>query len=228
MGPVARNVFEFVPEGMFGVARYSSELPFDVTLVKKRIAFLRNRFYSPDYPLESELFASPREIFERRGLNQFDEYFTSELICLSTREQARFLKDFFDSISTNEADKLRNTFGYWEEPSVNAALQSREDLHWLPYSFQAIWNYEMAWNYPHLFELGQSWRSDEVGVAKAVSATLMNYDFVHFAGSWFESEMWKTHRISECLTKSLGSDDFLAYLDIEPGTESRGKVVPQT
>lgn len=226
MGPLARNIFDYVPDGKIGVVRYSSELPFNLIVIKKRLAFLRNKFYSPRYPLESELFASPREIFERRDLTPHDNYFTSGVICLTTPDQAGFLEDFYNSVSAQEADRLRKDFGYWEEPSINSALQGRSDLYWLPYNFQAIWSYEISWLYPFLFELGQKWRSDEETVAKVIASTLMNQDFLHFAGSWFESDMWKTPKIMEALSKNLASDDFIKYLQSTPRTESKGKVIP--
>ena len=46
----------------------------------------------------------------------------------------------------------------------------------------------MAWKYPFLYDYG---REDEILIRKCIEATLYQNHFLHFAGSWHESNMWK-------------------------------------
>jgi hypothetical protein len=46
----------------------------------------------------------------------------------------------------------------------------------------------MAWKYPFLYDYG---RKDEALIRKCVEAALYQNYFLHFAGAWHESDMWK-------------------------------------
>jgi hypothetical protein len=85
-----------------------------------------------------------------------------------------------------------------EEAVLNYELQNYGELNKLSYEFQALWNYEMAWKYPFLY--WNRCKSDDSLIGQCIISSLLTNHFLHFAGSWFESDMWK---ISEILNEKM-------------------------
>lgn len=183
IGPFAPDVFLQHKEGFYGVVSQERGLPFPIAQVRRRIAALRKRYYDSEFPIDSVLQASPKRIFEEHGLRSHSDYFCAGVIMLD-RSQFSDLASCYRSVSPDATSRSVA----WEEPFVNDWVQSRAH-HWLPYEFQSIWLFEMAWSYPFLYEHRET-VIDARGAREALAATLLNRHFVHFAGSWFESRVW--------------------------------------
>lgn len=183
IGPLAPNIFDYHVAGSYSVVSQEKALPFPIGPLRARIAILRQLFYDSNYPIDSVLRASARQVFEIHKLPAHDDYFCSGLIVL---DDLLFedLRECFFAFS----DKDIELSVAWEEPFVNHWIQSRR-LTWLPYEYQAIWLFEMAWSYPSLYLLGGEVGGSE-NVVDALSATLLNRHFLHFAGSWHEASVW--------------------------------------
>ena len=54
---------------------------------------------------------------------------------------------------------------------------------------------------------------------------MTNY-FLHFAGLWHESEMWKLGDVFESKKKKREIEDYYKYLDMSVTGESKGKINP--
>ena len=50
----------------------------------------------------------------------------------------------------------------------------------------------MAWKYPHLYRIKNK-KSNEI--VKCIESSLFSNYFLHFAGSWYESDFWKNKKI---------------------------------
>lgn len=215
----APNVFCFSKRGSYAVVSQERNLPFLIKDVRARIEVLRRRFYSADYPLNSILRASAEDAFRLQGLPSHNDYFCSGLILLDN--------SIFDDLanchsSVAVGDALSSTA--WEEPFVNDWIQSRSHS-WMPYEFQAIWLFEMAWFFPHLYTIEKS-LSHNREVAEILASVLLNRHFLHFAGSWFESEAWE----NDFSQSPLASNHLLGLMDQAnnrpPKARSRGKILP--
>jgi ATP-binding cassette subfamily F protein uup len=70
----APNLFDATPEGCVGVIPEFSADPRRDVESKKRVAFLRNKYYSNSYPLDSLLFASAEQVYaeEARAAERMD------------------------------------------------------------------------------------------------------------------------------------------------------------
>jgi len=88
-----------------------------------------------------------------------------------------------------------------EQPIVSYELLSSGTLNILPYEFQALWVYEICFKYPFLFRSLE----DQDLVSKCVEASLLHAHFLHFAGSWNESQVWK-------IGKFFGSQESLDWI----------------
>lgn len=215
----APNIFCFSKKGSYAVVSQERALPFPIEDVRARVEVFRRQFYSAGYPLNSILRASAEDAFRLQGLPSHNDYFCSGLILLD--------KSIFDDLATCHSsvgldDALSSTA--WEEPFVNDWIQSRSHS-WMPYEFQAIWLFEMAWFFPHLYTSEKSLARNRE-VAEILASVLLNRHFLHFAGSWFESEAWK----NDFSQSPLADDHFLGLMDQAnnkpPKARSLGKILP--
>lgn len=219
INPGAPDIFADCPSEQFAVVSLVRNLPFDLLVAKKRLAFLRKSFYSEEYPLDSSLFASPRQEYEMERLPVHDNLFCSGLVVLP-QTKAPLLARWFEEASHRDVQ----TAVAWEQNFLNHKIISH-GCHWLPYKYQAIWNLEMANNHPSAY-LIRDLSGDSVAQS-AVADSLNNNFFLHFAGSWHESRAW-LNPPDEVLYRlvNLGGAEFTEYLRTTPTGHHVGKLVP--
>jgi len=219
MNPLAPNIFDFAPPDHFSVVSLESKTPYPIDEVKRRIAFFRHNYYSRDYPLESLLFASSEETMTMHGLPTVNQSFCSGLFVADTK-QANLMSDWFYSVTNSEVASSVA----WEQPYLNNWIQNQPH-HWLPYEFQAIWNYEMAWKYPYLYGSKDTLANSQTA-RDCVESSLWTNHFLHFAGSWFESQA----RFNTGLllgNRPLGSfEQFMNYMETPVTGKPKGKILP--
>lgn len=216
---LAPDIFDAVPPGRFGVVSLE-RTPMPRGEVRKRVAFLRHHFYSSKYPLDSVLHATPRQVFEQHGLPGHDDYFCSGLVVLD-HNHLPLLRRWLEEVDLQAASA---SFA-WEQPFLNHWVQEHEPV-WLPYSFQAIWVFEMAWKYPFLYHLGSELSQSDL-TAMCLEANLLENHFLHFAGSWFESLAWECELESRIGLADLSSE-YGDYLKEQVEGTPRGKILPGT
>jgi len=188
IGPLAPNIFCEAKPGVYSVVSLLKNLPFPKEEVLRRMAFFRHTFYSKSYPLDSFLLGDVFQEFRDLDLAPApNDYFCAGLIVLDVGHADQMSQWFFEVIDGN--------LDAWEQTHLNYWIQN-EPHEWLPYEFQAIWNYEMAWKYPFLYESGEAVNSLSQTQA-CVEASLWNNHFLHFAGSWYESNAWLANQVIE-------------------------------
>jgi hypothetical protein len=206
INPTAPNVFDSYQPNCIGLTSLRNYLPFPYNEVLRRMAFLRHTHYDCSYPLDSSLFMSLDQLFGYHGMPvQSDEACTG-LIIFNVANHAELMKSWFYKYDS----EVKSITNGGEQTHLNYEIQSHGKVVWLDYRFQAIWAFEMAWKYPFLYELG---RRDDVDLIRAcIEASLYQNHFLHFAGSWHESQMWKLGGIfkSDAALKSL--NDYESYL----------------
>lgn len=184
ISPLSPNIFSLIDNETIGVVSQEKNLPYPLEDVKRRMAFLRHTFYDNRYPLDSILFASLDQISIMHKLDKLSDYFCSGFLLLGEKYFEKF-KDWFYSVTTTESESS----AAWEEPYLNSWVQQEANILWLDYKFQTLWNYEMAWKYPFLYE-AKDLVADNAVALKCVEYTLWNCYFLHFAGAWHESRAW--------------------------------------
>jgi hypothetical protein len=219
INPIAPDVFHACPNQEIGVVSLTKSLPFDLLFARKRLAYLRKRFYSPSYPLDSSLFATAKQEYSMEGLPTHDNVFCSGLLVMPQNKADLFSKWFSEAQSRDVEGAIA-----WEQTFLNHKVLDH-GCHWLPYKFQSIWNLEMAVSHPSLYQSGNL--SGNYLAQQAVSDTLSNSFFLHFAGSWSESDAWKNP--PSAVLNGMGgleSEDFAQYLAKTPTGLPVGKVSP--
>ena len=97
-------------------------------------------------------------------------------------------------------------------------------LSWLDYRFQALWIYETPWKYPFLYNYG---KNDKNLIKECVEASLTSNYFLHFAGSWHESEMWKISGLFQTKEKQNLLKEYYEYLEVPVSGKPKGMIKPE-
>lgn len=183
------NIFNFYNKTKIGVVSLEKNLPYpDKNLVLKNISFGRHKYYSKNYPLDSAIFMKPEAIYKYHNFKKtYDDHFCAGLFIFNIKNHSNYLEKIFYKYK-KEFVTLTNG----DQPVLNYEFLKYGKLLWLDYKFQAIWIYEMAWKYPHLYRIKNK-KSNEI--VKCIESSLFSNYFLHFAGSWYESDFWKNNKI---------------------------------
>jgi hypothetical protein len=190
INPLAPNVFDYHDESLISLVSIWNNLPYSFSerYIKKLIAFNRNKYYSKDYPLDSALFISLENLYKFHGLPVQNDEACMGLIVFNINNFSSIMKKWFMKYDHNVA----SITGNGDQTHLNYEIQNYGKVKWLDYRFQALWVYEMVIKYPFLYKLNGKF---DDSVVKTVQASLQANYFLHFAGSWHESEMWEIDRI---------------------------------
>lgn len=188
INPQAPDVFSGHDSTRIGVVSQRSRLPYPLDGVLRRIAFLRNRYFSASYPLDSGLFAELDQVYRFSSLEPQPDYACSGVFLFNPECHGSLFLDYFNEF---DASVITPTSG-GEELHFNYLVQSLGRDEWLDYRFQCLWMYEVAWKYPFLYTLD---RKDDDLIRRCIEASLSTNYFLHFAGSWYESDMWSQVKV---------------------------------
>ena len=184
------NVFDGYDADTISLVSARKNLPYPREQVLRRMAFLRNRYYDADYPLDSALFVSLEDLYEMHGLTPQEDEACSGVIMFNVDNHSDLMSGWFGKYDRH----LMSITGGGEQTHVNYEIQNWGGVSWLDYRYQALWTYEMPWKYPFLYRTGTD---QEMLLRECIEASLFANYFLHFAGSWHESEMWKAVRVLE-------------------------------
>ena len=189
ISPLAPNIFNFHKEGKIGLVSIRKNMPYEFQEMRRRLAFLRNKFYSSDYPLDSSLFISIEDLYRLHNLPIYDDEACMGLIVFSCEEHAELMEKIF--LKYDKTTKSITNGG--DQTHLNYEFHNYGNIYKLNYRFQAIWAFEMAWFYPFLYE--SKYKNDSKIINSCIESSLYKNYFLHFAGLWHESSMWKRNSI---------------------------------
>lgn len=218
---MAPNVFDYCNPETIGLVSQKKNLPYSsLDEILRRIAFLRHRYYDESYPLDSALFMSVEQIYKYQKVDVQKDYACMGFFVFNVRNHSALLKDWFDKYDRN----VESLTGGGDEPLFNYELQNWGKVTWLDYKFQALWIYEMAWKYPFLYHYGRDRRDL---IKECVEASLFTNYFLHFAGSWPESDMWNVSGVLESAQEQKRFEEFAEYLKVHVTGNPVGQIKPR-
>ncbi len=183
INPFAPNIFDEYQAGKVGVVSIRKRLPYPQREVTKRLAYLRQRYLDKDYPLDSSLFMTTTQLYNYHNFaDQNDEFCAGVLLFDPNEMRAKFL-DWFNLYPSN-VDSI--TQG-GDQTHLNFHIISEGLQNWLDYRYQAIWVYEVSWNFRELYE--QKFSNLNQNQA-AIWQVLANNHFLHFAGGSADSNFY--------------------------------------
>jgi len=220
INPLAPNIFDSYDEKTIGLTSIRKNLPFPLDEVQRRLAFLRHAHYDNRYPLDSCLFMSCEQLYSYHGLAVQADEACMGLILFNVANHAELMRGWFYKYDKGVQSITNNG----DQTHLNFEIQNYGKVQWLNYRFQAIWAYEMAWKYPFLYEAGR--RDDVELIRDCIRASLHQNYFLHFAGSWHESQMWKHGGFFEGKTASKALHEYKVYRDTPVTGNPLGMIKP--
>ena len=163
-------------------------LPFPHIELCRRMAFARNKYYSAEYPLDSALFINLTDLYASIDAQAQDDEACSGVFVFNIKKHEKVLSSFYQKYEKS----VQSPTGGGDQTHFNYLVQSNNLQQWLDYRFQAQWTYEMAWKYPFLYS---KFRNNHEVIKSCIEASLFSNYFLHFAGSWYESEMWEQVKV---------------------------------
>ena len=187
INPSAPNIFKYHKNDYITVVSQVKNIPYPEIEVKKNISYNRNKYYSEEYPLDSAIFMTPMDIYKFHKKKPHDDYFCTGLFMFQLSKFRSYLKKVF-----NKYNQFNETITGGDEFHINYEFNKLGKLNWIDYRFQAIWTYEMGWFYPFLYK-----NKNKITqcVIDSVRSSLQRNFFLHFAGSWYESFLYKSDKI---------------------------------
>ncbi len=179
----AKNVFDDYDEDKISLVSQFKDLPYDEHLIKRRISFFRNKYYSKRYPLDSAIFMTIDDLCNYHDKPKLNDYACAGFFIFNVKSHSKKMKESFFKYTS----KVETITGGGDNFHFNFEIQSNFKIKWLEYKFQALWLYEMAAYYPFLYKKENQKNKDLI--KSCVLTSLQNNFFLHFAGSWYESEM---------------------------------------
>ena len=216
----APNIFNFHNKNNISLVSHRFRMPYSYMQVLKRIAFYRNKFYSKKYPLDSSLFISLKDVYKLHSLKPQKDEACMGFFMFNVKKFSKFFENCFykykkDTISfTNNGDQTH----------YNYEIQNNGNVKWLDYKFQTLWLFEMAWKYPFLYEYKNK---KNLIVKKSIEASLSSSYFLHFAGSWYESDMWKINNLYNNKKILNLENQFHNYSRLKLSGKPVGKIKPK-
>ena len=205
INPTAPNIFLGYDPETIGLTSIRTNLPYPHEELLRRLAFLRHTCYDEAYPLDSALFMSLQQLYEYHELPVQPDEACMGLIVFNVDNHTKLMRAWFDKYDRN----VQSVTNGGDQTHINYEIQNWGKVSWLDYRFQAIWAYEMAWKYPFLYDYG---RNDEVLIRKCIEAALYQNHFLHFAGAWHESNMWKLGGFFASETEQKRLSSYQQYL----------------
>ncbi len=183
ISPIAEDIFEEVPPGKIGLVSLYHSLPYNRKDTLDRIAYLRNLTSGGMYPIDSALFISLENIYRYHQLSPKDNLACMGLIVFDVDDpKIHLFERYFESYTSS----VTSITDGGDQTHLNFHIQSDFEVYWLEYKWQAIWLYEAANKYPAAF-----WTETYESYLQDISSSLMSNFFLHFAGAWPESQIWK-------------------------------------
>lgn len=217
ISPLSPNIFDLYDGTSYGLVSQIKNMPMPLELVLRQFVFLRHKFYSPEYPLDSGALMTPEQQYEFSGLSPFDDLACTGLFLFNPTKSSTDMENWYFKYTRN----YRSVTG-GEQVHLNWEMLNTGEVQWLPYEFQAIWVYEMAWKYPFLYAND----SDKSLIRECIEASLFSNHFLHFAGSWHESDMWLDDKILHSKEKFALYSSFNEYLHTPVTGSSKGMIKP--
>ena len=192
----APNIFEHHKTNSVSVVSVRKFMPYSWDESTKKIAFLRNRFYSKKYPLDSALNISLKNLYKFHKLPVQKDEFCAGVYVISKNVFKKFYDFFF-----NYKEIVKSITSGGEQTHFNYFIQKNFKINYLDYKFQALWIYEISNYYPFLYT--KKYMNNKSLIANCISSSMMNNYFLHFAGTWHEGEMWKNNQINKLFDKKF-------------------------
>ncbi len=220
INPLAPNIFNNFNKNKISLVSQIKNLPYDLDFVRRKIAFNRHHFYSKKYPLDSSLFMNLKQIYSYHKLKTMNDYACSGLFVFNLKKFSNIFKKIYFKYSS----KTKTLTG-GEEPIFNYEILKLNKIKWLNYKYQTLWIYEIAYKYSFLYKFKKNKNNN---IKDCINSSLLDCYFLHFAGSWYESEMWKIRNIFHSSKIHATNKSFQIYRNKKLYGKPKGRITSRS
>ena len=186
VSPIAENIFDYFREGAINLVSLINNLPYSREETLKKLSWFRHFSSAGQYPLDSALFMSPKDLYIYSNLEPQNDLACAGVIMFEVGRYKSLMRDYFYEIPSNP----QTITDGGDQTHLNYLFQKYCEVNWLPYQFQSIWSYEAANYYPNIFlENNKKYKN------ACIRDSLTRSSFLHFAGSWYECMLWQNKQI---------------------------------
>lgn len=182
INPNSPNIFNFHIEKKFSLVSCRLNIPYEYYSTVKKISYYRKKNYYKKYPLNSALLFTNEQTYKFHNLKVMPDEACMGLFIFNLKNHSKKMKDWFFKYKSN----IKSFTGGGDQIHFNYEIQSNFEVNWINYKFQCIWNYEMANYYPFLYS--KNYKTPKI-IKECLLNSLFNNYFLHFAGSWYESNL---------------------------------------
>lgn len=219
INPNSPNVFNQILKNKISVVSTTQRLPYDLDIIRRKMAFNRKIYIDKKYPLDSALFMNEKQYYKFHGFKKYNDIVNMGFIGFNVKKHWRVMLGWF-----NKYD--RKTFGltgYGDNPYISYEMLKYGKLKWLDYKYQVVWTYEMAFKYSFLYQN----ISNKKLISQCILDSLKDCYFLHFCGTWNESDMWMSSVIRLSKKDSKLNKIFFDYLKRKIYGKAKGRITPK-
>ena len=220
INPFSPNIFKHHKQNKISLISETYNLPYDLNIIRKKISFYRNKYYSKKYPLDSSLFMSVKQKYQFHNLKPQKDYACAGVFVVNVKKFSKTMKNWFYKYTKD----IKTLTGGGDEPLLNYELFNTKKINLIDYKFQALWLYEMAHKYSFLYQYGK--KKNKI-IKMCIEETIANNYFLHFAGSWYEGRMWKIKNIFKNYKTLNNNKKFAIYLKKKFTGKAKGRIIPK-
>lgn len=215
--PFAPNIFKEYQKNKIALISMHKNLPYDYKENRKKISYYRKLFYNKKLPLDSMIHAGVSQKYSSNKLKIQKDYACIGVIVFNVKNHSDLMKKWFFKYKKG----FFTTGGM--QTILNFEMLNYNKIQWLEYKFQALWANEMAWRYPFLYKL--KGKKNKI-ILDCINFCLFENYFLHFAGGWYENDMWKMYKSFKDKTLLRSAKFFQEYLKKKITPKNYGRILP--
>lgn len=220
INPYSPNIFKFHYNNKISLISSRKNLPYNYDYTVKKISFYRKQYYFKKYPLNTALLFSNEETYKFHNLDIMEDEACMGVFVFNVKKFQKQMKNWFFKYKSD----VKSFTGGGDQIHFNYEIQSNCKVNWIDYKFQCIWNYEMANYYPFLYS--KKFANKKL-VKKCIENSLFNNFFLHFAGSWHESDLLYHSGVKLNDIQSTTKNKLYRYLKSKVIAKPRKRILPK-
>lgn len=219
INPLSPNIFKFHQNDKISLVSSRKFPNFDYYDSSKRVSFYRKKYYNKKYPLNSSILFTNKQTYKFHNLKPMPDEACMGLFIFNLKLFSSIMKNWFFKYNRY----TKSFTGGGDQIHFNYEIQNNCKVNWLSYKFQMLWYFEMANNYPFLYEKNLSTNL----IKKCILNTLRKGYFLHFAGSWGEGKLYLKTKFLKSDLCNLELRNFYNYLNKKFNAVPKGRILPK-
>lgn len=213
------NIFHKNIKNKISVVSAIKNIPYPLDYIRRKIAFNRKIYFDKKYPLDSALFINEADYYKFHNVTNQKDIINMGFFLFNVNYFYKKMKKWFFKYNAN----ISGLTNGGDNPYMSYEILNNKKTNLLNYKFNTLWNYEMAFKYSFLYKN----MNNKNLIKVCVEDSLNDCYFLHFAGSWLESNLWLNKNLYNSKINKINNKIFLEYCKKKISGLPAGRVVPK-